>query len=66
MVRLVPDEVRQQFLVELVESRIPERSFKVFKSRRVELEVGQRLLGVAEQVTGEHLEGAVVVIVGRV
>jgi hypothetical protein len=66
MVRLVPDEVRQQFLVELVESRIPERSFKVFKSRRVELEIGQRLLGVAEQVTGEHLEGAVVVIVGRV
>jgi hypothetical protein len=63
---LVPLEVQNDPLVELVESGVAERGFVVFQGGRSDMVLVQRLVGVSQKVASVDVEGSVVVPVGGV
>jgi hypothetical protein len=63
---LVPLEVQNDRLVELVESGVAERGFVVFQGGRSDMVLVQRLVGVSQKVASVDVEGSVVVPVGGV
>jgi hypothetical protein len=63
---LVPLEVQNDPLVELVESGVAKRGFVVFQGGRSDMVLVQRLVGVSQKVASVDVEGSVVVPVGGV
>jgi hypothetical protein len=63
---LVPLEVQDDPLVELVERGVAEGSFVVFQGGGCDMVLVQGLVGVTQKVTSVDLEGAVVLAVGTI